>query len=535
MKKRLLSLLLALALLCALLPQTATVARADDPVYSGSCGDNLTWTLYMETGLLKIEGSGAMAYYGYSAPWWSAREIITAVEFPEGITSIGDFAFYDCTGLTSIELPESVTSIGNSAFSGCTGLSSITIPAGVSAIGECAFAYCTALTMASLPNSLVTIEDGAFLACRALTEISLPSGLRQLGTTGLVELDVGWIEREMRGVFEGCTSLTSVSFSEGLSILGDYTFCGCTSLKTVRLPKSMTEIAYNAFYGCTSLTALVVPNPDCTVRQDVPRNYHEIGDTAEDFDEYYVFSSEKCLGEPSGTVIYGTHDPEREDAAPFEEVYTYVLHEYSGSLEPFIGTLSLLSRYVENYAKVCGYTFYETGIFSDVKSGAWYEIPVAWAYGKGITGGVGEGKFGPNKKCTREEVMVFLWAANGSPEPENTVNPFKDVKKKDYYYKAVLWAVENGITGGIDDTHFGVGRVCDRAQVVTFLWAAAGSPEPETTENPFTDVKKKDYYYKAVLWAVENGITAGTTPTTFSPAKECTRAQVVTFLYAAYG
>lgn len=122
----------------------------------------------------------------------------------------------------------------------------------------------------------------------------------------------------------------------------------------------------------------------------------------------------------------------------------------------------------------------------------------------------------------------------GSPEPESTENPFRDVREKDYFYKAVLWAVENGITGGVSDGVFGSKNACTRAQIVTFLWRMEGSQEPVGTENPFEDVKSGAYYEKAVLWAVEAGFTGGTSETTFSPNRVCTRVEAVTFLYREF-
>ena len=125
----------------------------------------------------------------------------------------------------------------------------------------------------------------------------------------------------------------------------------------------------------------------------------------------------------------------------------------------------------------------------------------------------------------------------GAPEPASMDNPFTDVKEGKYYYYPVLWAFYNTpqITTGATATTFGINNPCKREQVVTFLWKAAGAPEPNTTTNPFTDVQEGKYYYKAVLWAVENGITAGMGDTTFGVGQTCTRAQIVTFLYAAYG
>ena len=160
-----------------------------------------------------------------------------------------------------------------------------------------------------------------------------------------------------------------------------------------------------------------------------------------------------------------------------------------------------------------------------------------WAYINNITTGTGEGQFSPKQPCTREQIVTFLWKAFGAPEPAGTELPFTDVKPGKYYENAVRWAYfhEPRITGGMDQTSFGVGRPCTRGQVVTFLWNAAGKPEPLGSENPFADVREKDYFYKPVLWAVENGITSGTSDTTFGPKETCTRAQVVTFLYKALG
>ena len=168
--------------------------------------------------------------------------------------------------------------------------------------------------------------------------------------------------------------------------------------------------------------------------------------------------------------------------------------------------------------------------FVDVPRGSYFYDPVYWAVAKGITAGTDETHFSPKLTCTRAQIVTFLWRAAGSPEP-TTENKFTDVKKKAYYYKAVLWAVENGITGGTSDTTFSPNAACSRGQIVMFLWRSAGSPEPAATECKFTDVKKKAYYYKAVLWATENNVTAGTSETTFSPMAPCTRAQIVTFLY----
>ncbi|MBR3416051.1 MAG: S-layer homology domain-containing protein [Clostridia bacterium] len=169
--------------------------------------------------------------------------------------------------------------------------------------------------------------------------------------------------------------------------------------------------------------------------------------------------------------------------------------------------------------------------FSDVKSGEYYRDPVTWAVNMGITTGTDKNKFSPDESCTRAQVVTFLWRAAGSPEPTGTNNPFADVGKDEYYYKAVLWAVENGVTVGTGKNTFSPNEPCTRGQIVTFLWRSEGEPKPKSATFAFTDVKSGDYFATPVLWAVGKGVTLGTSPTSFSPSDVCTRAQIVTFLY----
>ena len=173
--------------------------------------------------------------------------------------------------------------------------------------------------------------------------------------------------------------------------------------------------------------------------------------------------------------------------------------------------------------------------FTDVPEGSFYIEPVLWAVEKGITTGATETTFNPNGKCQRAQVVTFLWRAAGSPEPKSVENPFTDVKETDFFYKAVLWAVEKGITNGLTKTTFGPYALCNRAQVVTFLWRAQNQPKPTGSDHPFTDVNGDQFYFTPMLWAVEKGITNGLTATTFGPNAICNRAQVVTFLYRAMG
>ena len=160
----------------------------------------------------------------------------------------------------------------------------------------------------------------------------------------------------------------------------------------------------------------------------------------------------------------------------------------------------------------------------------WYHLPVDWAVSNGITAGTSASTFDPQLACTRAQVVTFLWRTAGNPAPSSGRNPFRDVKSSAYYYQAVLWAVEKGITAGTSATTFSPDSTCTRGQVATFLWRFEGSPLVKT-HNPFRDVSADAYYADAVLWAVEKGVTAGVDSNHFAPASPCTRAHVVTFLY----
>ena len=181
------------------------------------------------------------------------------------------------------------------------------------------------------------------------------------------------------------------------------------------------------------------------------------------------------------------------------------------------------------------YARWTSNPFLDVPDDAYYFDPVMWAVKNGVTDGTSAITFSPNDPCTRAHAVTFLWRAYGSPEPTATENPFSDVSTDNYFYKAVLWAVEQGITLGTSETTFSPNAPCTRAQIVTFLYRASKAASSGAGVNPFTDVSADSYYYEAVLWAAGAGITAGTSETTFSPNDPCTRGQIVTFLYRQLG
>lgn len=174
-----------------------------------------------------------------------------------------------------------------------------------------------------------------------------------------------------------------------------------------------------------------------------------------------------------------------------------------------------------------------TAQFADVPTDAYYADAVAWVAERNITNGTAQNTFSPEDPCTRAQAVTFLWRAAGCPETSGIGRPFADVSISQYYAKAVWWALEHGITNGSGNQMFSPDEACTRGQIVTFLWRAAGQPTV-TGAIPFADVQAGQYYEMAVRWAVKNGITLGTSQTTFSPNDACTRGQIVTFLYRAY-
>ena len=452
MKKRILSLLLVIALLCGLLA-TGTVSASESviayPVEGGS--------IYFD------KATGAIT---------DCDETVTNAVIPTeidgvAVTSIGYLAFGFCDSLTSVTIPDSATNIGEYAFGFCYSLASVTISDSVTSIGDYAFADCDSLTSVTIPDSVTTIGDSAFEACTSLTSVTIPDSVTSIGDSA----------------FFDCTSLTSVTISDSVTTIGGFVFASCSSLTSVTIPDSVTSIGDSAFCYCTSLTSVTIPDSVTT-----------IGDFA----------------------FYGCNS--------LEDIYYCGTEEDWASIAIGEGNEPLLEATIHYN---CKYPF------TDVKESDYFADPVAWAVENGITNGVSETEFAPEASCTRGQIVTFLWRAQGCPEPKSNTNPFTDINSDAYYYKAVLWAVENGITSGMSATTFEPETTCTRGQAVTFIWRANGKPVAENKEHPFTDIVEGEYYYDAVLWAVENGITSGFSATTFAPANNCTRAQIVTFLYRA--
>ena len=423
---------------------------------------------------------------------------ITSVQIGSGVKTIGAQAFNHCTELRTVSLSADtpVTLIDSNAFSDCFALESIVLPKTLTTLGYHAFHNCYDLRK-------VTIHSARLSSCNSSgtftyagknaangtavifsdSVVEIPAFIFVGGSSNYPRITSVQIGKNVKTIgaqaFNGCSSLKTVDIGRYMKLdtIEDQAFGNCTSLTHMTIPSWVTNVGYRAFYNCTDMFRLDVVNPTCKLYND--RN---------------------TLGVSGKTVIYG----------------------YDGTT-------------AEDYANKYGYTFQPIHIpFSDVHVPDFYLNPTMWAVENSITSGTSATTFSPNDPCQRAHVVTFLWRAAGAPAPKSSTNPFVDVPADAFYYKAVLWAVENGITAGADATHFNPFGICDRAQVVTFLHRAMGKPAPDATVTPFTDVPADAFYYTPVLWAVENGITNGLSATAFGPNTACNRAQVVTFLYRTY-
>ena len=461
-----------------------------------------------------------------------ANNSLSHVTVPGSITVIPDGCFFYNEELASVSIPETVTEIGGSAFGYCEALASVSIPETVTEIGGSAFGYCEALTEITLPENLTALGEAAFWGCRQLRSIVIPEGIRALESC----------------IFYNCTNLQTVQLPSRLESIDYWCFQDCTNLRDLVLPDTLQTIGANAFEGTASLTSIVFP---ASIRELAAFSFRNSGLTEMTFlGDAPAFDlglglEEYAFGGVTATAYYPMYNPTWTEE---------VRQDYSGKL-----TWVAVDNHTHSWqtscteprkCALCGITEGEApghdwkGLnctrcgearenpFTDVAPESFYFDAVLWAVEKGITAGTDPGFFSPGASCNRAQVVTFLWRAAGSPEPKGSENPFADVSAGSYYEKAVLWAVEQGITAGTDASHFSPDQPCTRAQVVTFLWSAAGKPDA-AGENPFTDVPAGAWFERAVLWAKETGITAGVSPTQFGAEATCTRSQVVTFLHAA--
>ena len=249
---------------------TPTPTPTGDPsiIASGTCGENLTWTLSKD-GLLTISGTGAMADYNTikNAPWFEYSEEIFKVNIEPGTTSIGTFAFYSCSNLTNIITPAGVTDIGASAFYNCSSLSTVAIPAGVTSVRTNTFYNCSALTKVILPEGITSIGDDAFYNCSSLSDLNIPNGVTSIGhrafcnCESLIEVVIpDGVTKILNSMFSGCSNLANVTIPASVTSIRAYAFAGCKSLTNLTLPNKLKSIEMRSFDSCTSLVSITIPD-----------------------------------------------------------------------------------------------------------------------------------------------------------------------------------------------------------------------------------------------------------------------------------
>ncbi|MBQ9664137.1 MAG: leucine-rich repeat protein, partial [Oscillospiraceae bacterium] len=583
---------------------------------------------------------------------------ITSLTIPGNVTSIGRSAFSRCSGITSLSIPGSVTSIEERAFEYCSSIMSLTIPEGITSIGPYAFRECSSLTSITLPSSLTSIESYAFVRCSSLTRLTFLEGITNIGQGAFEECSSltsvtipGSVTNIDYWAFRDCSSLTRVTLLEGVTSIGSQAFDGCSSITNLTIPDSVTNIGgtfsdcsglktagpigggYDyefgwkemipdyAFFNCSEITHIVIPSSVTSVGKStfsgcsglktagpigggydyefgwkeripdyafagcsglknavIPEGITSIG-----ADAFKDCSNVTSLTIPGSVTNIGywafSGCKGLKTAGPTGEGYGYEFGWTENIPDnAFQGCSTLTSVTIPESVTSIGnnafshcYDIMSISIPGRVTSIG--DEAFLWCiYLKSITipasvKSIGEGAFA---RCNSLNNITFL----GSPPAiasdttfENVTanayyptrmgwtesdcqdyggdltwipvenNPkFNDVTDREaYYYVPVYWAVDRGITSGTSSTTFSPSKTCTRGQIVTFLWKAMGSPEPYRLNNPFTDVSSDDYFFKPVLWARLNGITSGTSSATFSPGNPCTRGQIVTFLWRAMG
>lgn len=541
---------------------------------------------------------------------------------PSGTVAIAGGAFKDCAKLESLVIPDSVISIGESAFENCAALKRITLPKNITKLEASCFSGCAALAEIALPDNVKTLGEKVFSGCAALKSVKIPAEVTVIPTEA----------------FFGCSSLESITIPKSVSHINERAFDGCTALKKVDYLGSDTDWSQVTKETCNNAlnnaeksftrtdhehkyTDTVIP-PTCTERgctvhlcacgdkredsYTPPLGHSYKGgicvrcgildpnkDTPHKHDFIPIVTKPTCLTEgfttytcscgecytkdyvsavghktqlqnakaagcltggytgdevctvcgkvfKQGSVIFALgHDPQPARVkAPTctESGYTGdLICMRCGDMTQIGKTVTAAGhKFFGGVCSVCGTKGAEAvPKFDDVKPGAFYFDAVRWAVENGITNGTGKNTFSPNDVCSRYQIVMFLWRAAGQPEAKAAVS-FADVKPGDIFYEAVQWAVERGITKGTSSTSFSPYAPCTRGQIVTFLYRSAGSPAISGACD-FSDVSAGSFCHDAVIWASSEGITKGTSAGRFSPNEGCTRAQVVTFLYRASG
>ncbi len=528
---------------------------------------------------------------------FSGCSSLKSLYIPSSVTEIGDHAFTDCTALSSVTISGGITTLEAGTFSYCNALKVVNLPDTLTEISDYAFYCCKELRSISVPYALANIREFAFDGCKMLSHVLYAGNSSRWNSISIERnndvLSLATIHTNTDSTAVTWKSLSGESYlycsicdlaltekprclHEDMHLINDYAptcssagysgdviclICDEIVQRGEILPPlehsgytvnkvdpTCTQPGYSGDTYCSVCGASIsvgevlpaLQHPDTYTQDPLSPTCTEDGYTG---DTVCRLCNEILV---AGTVLPPLNHPETMICEAIEPGCNYP--GYSGDVLCLTCGVMIRRgeelpatghRYVNGVCNTCGQSdpnfvpIPDENPFTDVAEDAYYHTPVLWAVSNKITTGVNSHSFAPDKPCTRAQIVTFLWRSFGSPEPISNHNPFTDVPSNSYYYKAVLWAVEMGITTGTSKTAFSPEKTCTRGQVATFLWRAKGKPQPISSNNPFGDVSPDAYYYSAILWAVETGVTNGTGGGRFSPDGNCTRGQIVTFLYRA--
>ena len=517
---------------------------------------------------------------GANAFCWCTN--VTSVKLPSTLKKIQQNAFYGCQSLTAITLPDGLEEIRSKAFSG-SGIQSIVVPDSVKSLEMNALDGCGKLTTAVIGKQITNPAGYLFQNCYQLESVTFRGKLERISyamfenCTALKTFPLPDSVTKIEGKAFENSGLTEIQLGNNITEIGEYAFAG-TKLEQIVIPDSVETLPRGAFDHCNQLVSI-----DFGDLEDVPGNTislcSRIGNiTVTGKMGSCVLKLMDNIGSTGIKVNYlGTKDQWARYYEDGNVRYPKNVHFDDHAHRSVKGERTIRdcedSWYYPFTCTVCGKTkefavsplghsyaetvlveptYYTTGKnqytctrcgdtyecetpekepFEDVVHSSFYRDAVIWATEQGITTGVDAAHFQPNSQCTRGQAVTFLWRSVGKPEYSKNAPQFEDVGENRFCYDSVSWAVENGVTKGMDGVHFAPDAACTRGQIVTFLWRSAGCPEPTGAEMPFQDVKSGSYCETAVQWAVENGITKGVKADQFQPNEVCTRAQIVTFLY----
>ena len=421
---------------------------------------------------------------------------LTSVTIPDSVTSIGEQAFSECTSLTSVTIPDSVTSIGEQAFSECTSLTSVTIPDSVTSIGEQAFSECTSLTSVTIPDSVTSIGDGAFASCTSLTGIWVAEGNNDYSSDASGVL----FNKDKITLVQCPGTFREYTIPDSVTSIGEQAFMGCSSLTSVTIPDSVTSIHWGAFYDCTSLTSVTIPDSVTSIGAWAFRDCTSLTDV------YYA-------GSEAQWKAISISSNGNDDLLTANIHYNYVSHTHS--YKDVVTAPTCTEKGYTTHTCSCGDSYVDAYVDA---------LGHAWDNGK-VT-----------KEPTATETGVRTYTCTRCHETKTESIPvvsvdvtqmFTDVTKN-WAYPGIQYCVTHGIMGGMGDGTFAPTGTTTRAQIVQILYNLEGTPAVSGT-TPFTDLTA-NWYKPAILWAYQNNVVAGTSPTTFDPEGPVTREQIAVIL-----